>query len=279
MQNINTILKLPPPHIITFLLTLTSFTFSAQSSNPDTPPDVQRPFLEIHSTKGTPHWWYIGVDGGIAFPLKPNRQWNSVHRWSVDDALEIQEGVYEQIAQRLGGDFEIGDFESYLVKNAMSLGVSWQMQLRRHWSFEFGYQHRQHDLIATFPIEVHPSNGMEPFEQEGEITTNVRFDQLNVSMNYIFGTGKVRPYLSAGVAWLKSYEAELQASIAGVSFPLRTYEGGRGIVHPFIIGTGFTWQMKDKWTLDVGADVSLFCANYLTASVGLLYRIGTYRGT
>jgi len=174
----------------------------------------------------------IGLTG--AFPLGSVADQN-IEFAALQNAA-FAPGTFEQLFEKLGGEFFIGNPSSQPTQTVGLTGRTQAMpglrlgvRLGNRFELRAAAQHFRAEWSGEFPVFVFPQFSQDyaqPKTLMGRVNASLSAILLDVGGAFFIGNGAIKPYLEGGVRGLLPTQTESGAEIAGVSLPLETEQAG-----------------------------------------------------
>ena len=165
-------------------------------------------FKVIEDTGTGDHYLRIGLQGGIFLPQKPgNNAFGSSVTDSITKVIFNDPILFEALYEQLGGEFLVGkpsgesQVEKVQLSSGFQYGLTVDAMVSPRINLSLGYRHRRHDLSGEFPVTIFPADNDQPYLTQGNLSSGVIFNTLELKSNYIHNLGKFSPYAGLGLLW------------------------------------------------------------------------------
>lgn len=194
-------------------------------------------------------------------------------------------GIFEQIMERLGGEFSIGDLSGHTTQNFGMRGTTKAMpglrlgyRLGNRLELRAGGHYFQTKWSGNFPVVVFPNEqnpSMPPQTLQGTLAASSSGILAETDLAYFFTAGTIRPFVNAGIRGQFPTQNESGATLAGVAMPLETTPLGSSY-SPFG-GAGLRVEFLKNGFLDANASYAKMPGGGYapSASLNAGWRFGT----
>ena len=145
-------------------------------------------------------------------------------------------GTFEQLFEKLGGEFFIGNPPSQpaqtvgLTGRAQAMpGLRLGVRLGSRFELRAAAQHFRAEWSGEFPVLVLPQfsqDYQQPKTLMGNVSTSLSAVLVDIGGAFYIGNGVIKPFLEGGARGQFPMQTESSAEIAGVSLPLETEQAG-----------------------------------------------------
>jgi anaerobic selenocysteine-containing dehydrogenase len=186
--------------------------------------------------------------------------------------------VFEQLIERLGGEFFVGYPDGTLPENVQTNtqanvlpGLRVGLRLGKRFELQLGTSHYRQSWEGTFPVTVNPFNSTTGNAQviDGTVKRNQSGLMAEADLAWFAAVRAVRPYLRAGVRADMVLDDAVNAQLAGVPLVMPQPEIPAIGYAPFG-GAGIRFVLWDRLIIDTGASYGKFGGAYVPmAEVGV----------
>ncbi|MCF8245851.1 MAG: hypothetical protein K9J37_06725 [Saprospiraceae bacterium] len=140
--------------------------------------------------------------------------------------------LFEQLFQKLGGEFFIGNFSDpsqpgKVFKNqSPSLGLNIGLRLLPHLKIEAGASRSSSEFGAAFPVVVFGQQNGQPQTLQGNLRTEQQHLLAQFGGAWFLGKSTFQPFLGAGVQYARTAASTMQAELADTRFPVAKNSAG-----------------------------------------------------
>ncbi|MFN0036861.1 MAG: cell envelope integrity protein TolA [Saprospiraceae bacterium] len=184
--------------------------------------------VKIDPTTAAPQpRFHIGFIG--RFPLGGIAPQN-VQLTSLQEAV-FAPGTMEQITNQLRGEWFIGELSGQTAqafemsgRTQAMLGLGFGLRLGKKFELRVSGQHFKSEWSGDFPVVVFPQPQhlpQPPQILQGTLTASSEGFLADADLAYFIASGRIRPYLEAGVQGQFPTQNESGAELAGVALPLK----------------------------------------------------------
>lgn len=169
-------------------------------------------------------------------------------------------GTAEQLFEKIGGEFFIGNFSDPSAQNVklsgaanLTPGLRLDIDVGRRVEFRTGIQYYKARWSGTFPVFVLPhfqSDPTQPQYFQGVVNASLSAVLLDMEAVFFVAMGKFRPYAKAGIRRGFSVENSIRAELAGV--PLSLEFNILESKFSAFAGSGLRWLFGKKLFLESG---------------------------
>ncbi len=172
----------------------------------------------------------INIGGAYTFPLGGVADQNI--EFAALQHAAFAPGTFEQLFEKLGGEFFIGNPSGQPTQTAGLSGRAEAMpglrlgvRLGTRFELRATAQHFRAEWSGEFPVLVLPQfsqDYQQPKTLLGNVNTSLSAVLVDIGSAFFIGNGVINPYLEGGVRGQFPMQMESGAEIAGVSLPLET---------------------------------------------------------
>ena len=170
----------------------------------------------------------LQIEFGKIFPgQKGIESYNGGGMDTLLQTMYTTPGLFEQLYESLGGEFFIGSFteapkfENFTQENGNYLGFSGTYRFGDHFEATFQFSAYQTNVAASFPVVIFDNSSFETTSSEGKISTDLKSNSIQVLGKYFPLTGKIQPFVGAGLAYTSTKSGVTKAQIHEVIFELQ----------------------------------------------------------
>lgn len=183
-------------------------------------------------------------------------------------------GTFEQLFERLGGEFFIGNPSGQPSQSVEMSGTTSAMpglrlgvRVGKRFEIRAGGQYFQTKWSGTVPVLVmppFPHDPPQPKTLQGTLSAASSGILAEADLAFFFTEGRVRPYMRGGVRGQFPMQGESGAEIAGVALPLEI-EPLATEFSPFG-GAGLRWNVAKNIFVEAGASYGKVSGNFVPSA-------------